>query len=149
MAENADVERWWVFARFYVLRRPNIKKRFSSTFFMEFLDIRSRDVWTVHEWLRSTWLGTLASSVICKLREFSSDQPSPFLIYFFTYSGIKSSLPYPTHMLRAHYISMSLATVIWECSLNQFCTSLFVNRKFVCTPGATTNIYGRKYRIQG
>ena len=30
-------------------------------------------------------------------------------------------------MLRAHYISMSLATVIWECSLNQFCTSLFVS----------------------
>ena len=29
-------------------------------------------------------------------------------------------------MLRAHY-SMSLATVIWECSLNQFCTSLFVS----------------------
>ena len=23
-------------------------------------------------------------------------------------------------MLRAHYISVSLATVIWECSLNQF-----------------------------
>ena len=36
-------------------------------------------------------------------------------------------------MLRAHYISMSLATVIWECSLNQFSTSLvvslFVNRE--------------------
>ena len=30
-------------------------------------------------------------------------------------------------MLRAHYISVSLATVIWECSLNQFCTSLFVS----------------------
>ena len=30
-------------------------------------------------------------------------------------------------MLRAHYISMSLATVIWECSLNQFSTSLFVS----------------------
>ena len=30
-------------------------------------------------------------------------------------------------MPRAHYISMSLATVIWECSLNQFCTSLFVS----------------------
>ena len=51
------------FARFYVLRRPNIKKRFSWTFFMKFLDIRRRDVWTVHEWLRSSWFGTLASSV--------------------------------------------------------------------------------------
>ena len=30
-------------------------------------------------------------------------------------------------MLQAHYISMSLATVIWECSLNQFSTSLFVS----------------------
>ena len=48
-------------------------------------------------------------------------------IYFFTYGGIKNSLPYPKHMLRAHYISVSLATVIWECSLNQFCTSLFVS----------------------
>ena len=36
-------------------------------------------------------------------------------------------MPYPKHMLRAHYISVSLATVIWECSLNQFCTSLFVS----------------------
>ena len=47
--------------------------------------------------------------------------------YFSTYSGIKNSLPYPKHMLRAHYISMSIATVIWECSLNQFSTSLFVS----------------------
>ena len=30
-------------------------------------------------------------------------------------------------MVRAHYISMSLATVICECSLNQFSTSLFVS----------------------
>ena len=30
-------------------------------------------------------------------------------------------------MLQAHYISMSLATVICECSLNQFSSSLFVN----------------------
>ena len=49
------------------------------------------------------------------------------LLYFFTYSGINNSLPYPKHMLRAHYINMSLATVIWECSLNQFSTSLFVS----------------------
>ena len=33
-------------------------------------------------------------------------------IYFATNRGIKNSLPYPKHMLRAHYISMSLATVI-------------------------------------
>ena len=39
---------------------------------------------------------------------------------------MKNSLTYPKHMLRAHYISLSLAIVIWECSLNQFSTSLFV-----------------------
>ena len=115
-----------VFARFWVFPRPNIKKRFSRTFLMEFLDIRRRDVWTVHGWLHLAWFGISASLVIYKLREFSSNQPSLLLLYFATYSGIKNSLPYPKHMLRAHYISMSLATVIWECSLNQFSTSLFV-----------------------
>ena len=69
------------FGRFYVLRHPNIKKRFSGTFLMKFLDIRRRDVWTVHEWLRSSWFGTLASSVIYKLREFSSDQPQGSLLH--------------------------------------------------------------------
>ena len=96
-------------------------------FFNEFLEIRRRDVWTVHGWLHLSWFGISASSVIYKLREFSSNQPSLHLLYFSTYSGIKNSLPYPKHMLRAHYISMSLATVIWECSLNQFSTSLFVS----------------------
>ena len=33
-------------------------------FFHEILDIRRRDVWTVHEWLHSSWFFTLASSVI-------------------------------------------------------------------------------------
>ena len=40
MAENADMEGRWVFARFWVFPRPNIKKRFSRTFLMEFLDIK-------------------------------------------------------------------------------------------------------------
>ena len=127
MAENADMEGRWVFARFWVFPRPNIKKRFSRTFLMEFLDIRRRDVWTVHGWLHLSWFSISASSNIYKLREFSSNQPSLHLLYFSTYSGMKNSLPYPKHMLRAHYISMSLATVIWECSLNQFSTSLFVS----------------------
>ena len=100
-------------------------KGFQEHFEWNFLDIRRRDVWTVHSHL--SWFGISASSVIYKLREFSSNQPSLHLLYFSTYSGIKNSLPYPKHMLRAHYISMSLATVIWECSLNQFCTSLFVS----------------------
>ena len=58
------------------------EKRFSWTqLLMEFLDIRRRDVWTVHEWLCSSWFGTLASSVIYKLREFSSDQPQGSLLH--------------------------------------------------------------------
>ena len=150
MAENADMEGRWVFARFWVFPRPNIKKRFSRTFLMEFLDIRRRDVWTVHGWLHISSFGISASSIIYKLHEFSSNQPSLHLWYFSTYTGIKNSLLYPYHMLRAHYISMSLATVVWECSLNQFSTallvSLFVNRE---PQQYTTNIYGRKYRIQG
>ena len=52
-------------------------------------------------------------------REFSSNQPSLHLLYFTTYSGIKNSLSYPKHMLRAHYISMCLATLF---------VSSFVNR---------------------
>ena len=71
--------------------------------------------------------GISASSVIYKLRGFSSNQPSLHLLYFSTFGGIRNSLPYPKHMLRAHYISMSLAIVIWECSLNQFSNSLFVS----------------------
>ena len=146
MAENADMEGRWVFARFWVFPRPNIKKRFSRTFLMEFLDIRRRDVWTVHGWLNFSWFGISASSVIYKLREFSSNQPSLHLLYFSTYSGIKNSLPYPEHMLRAHYISISLATVMGMFMKPIF---YFAVRKFVCEARATTNIYGRKYWVQG
>ena len=64
---------------------------------------------------------------VYKLRECWSNQLSLHLSYFPAYSGIKNSLSYPRHMLRAHYISMSLATVRWERSLNQFSTSLFVS----------------------
>ena len=64
MAENADMEVRWVFAPFWVFLLPNIKKRFSRTFLMKFLDIRSRDVRTVHGWLHLAWFGISASSVI-------------------------------------------------------------------------------------
>ena len=64
-------------------------------------------------------LGKFSYSVY-KLREFLSNQPSLHLLYFSTYSSIKNSLPYPKHMLRTHYISMSLATLF---------VSLFVNRE--------------------
>ena len=49
---------------------------------------------------------------IYNLREFQSNQPNLHLLYFSTHSGIKNSLSYPKHMLRAHYISISLAIVI-------------------------------------
>ena len=69
-----------------------------------------------------------ASSVICKLREFSSNQPSLHLLYF------PPTVVLRTLILNIHVcyeltiiISMSLVTVIWECSLNQFSTSLFVS----------------------
>ena len=57
---------------------------------------------------------------------FTSDLPAPCLMCFHL-QRYWDSLPYPKHMLRAHYTSMSLATVIRECSLNQFSTSLFVS----------------------
>ena len=52
-----DIEGRFVFARFWVFPRPNIKKRFSRTFLMEFLNIGRRDVWTVHGWLHLSWFG--------------------------------------------------------------------------------------------
>ena len=47
--------------------------------------------------------------------------------YIFPPTVVLRTLFLILNMLRAHYISMSLATVIWECSLNQFSTSLFVS----------------------
>ena len=70
--------------------------------------------------------GISASSVIFKLCEFSNGHLAPSLI-FFHLQWCQDSLPYLKPMLRAQYISMSLATVICECSLNQFSTSLFVS----------------------
>ena len=106
------------FCSVWVFLRPNIKKRFSRNVPMKFLDIRRRDVWTVHGWLHLPWFGISASSVIHKLRKFSSNQPSLHLLYFSTYSAwvVLRTLFLILNiiMLRAHYISMSLATVIWE-----------------------------------
>ena len=58
------------------------RKGFYELFLMDFLDIRRRDVWTVHGWLHLSWFGISASSVIIKLREFSSDHLAPSLIFF-------------------------------------------------------------------
>ena len=51
-------------------------------------------------------------------------------------------------MLRAHYISISLATVIGECSLTQFSTSLFAS---LCLHWEPQELFasGLKYVIQG
>ena len=71
--------------------------------------------------MNSSWLTSLLSFL-----NFRATSLLHFL-YFSTCGGIENSLPYPIHMLRADYISVSLATVIWECSLNRFSTSLFVS----------------------
>ena len=81
MAENADMEGRRLFALFYVSRRPNMKKRFLLTLLMDLLDIRRRDVWTVHGWHHLSLFGTAASLVSFKLRDFSSDQPAASLIF--------------------------------------------------------------------
>ena len=95
---------------------------------MEFLDIRRRDVWTVHGWLHLSWFGISASSVIYKPREVSSDQPAPSLIFFpLLYSGIETLFVILNICYEHKYISVSLATVICERSLKQFSTSLFVS----------------------
>ena len=91
-----------------------------------FTGIFGHDVWTVHGWLHFSWFGISASSVIFKLREFYEGPPCS-ISYFSVNSSISTLFPYPKHMLWAQYISMSLPTVICECSLNQFCTSLFVS----------------------
>ena len=121
------------FARFWVFPRPNIKKRFSRTFLMEFLDIRRRNVSTVHGWLHLSWFDISASSVISgyiKLREFSSNQPSLHLLYFSTYSAwvvLRTLFLILNIFYEPTVLVWFLATVMWECSLNQFSTSLFVS----------------------
>ena len=45
------------FGRFSVFLRRNIKKRFLWPFLMDLLDIRRRDVWTVHRGLHLSWFG--------------------------------------------------------------------------------------------
>ena len=58
-----------------VLSFPTSKhhEQVSMNFLCGPLDIRGRDVWTVHGWLHLSWFRISASSDIFKLREFSSD----------------------------------------------------------------------------
>ena len=74
-----------------VLSFPAYKyqEKVSMNFFNGPLDIRRRDVWTVHGWLHSLWFGISASSVILTLVNFRATVLL-YLLYFSTYSGIKS-----------------------------------------------------------
>ena len=85
-----------------VLSFPAYKyqEKVSMIFLMDLLDIRRRDVWTVRGWLHLSWFGISASSVIFKLREFSSDHLAPSLT-FFHLQWYYDFLPYLKHMLRA------------------------------------------------
>ena len=104
--------------------------------------------------MNGSWVTTLTvirhlgKSVIYKLREFSSNQPSLHLLYF----------P-PTVVLITLFLILNIC---YELPINyqyESCNShmgmfikpifYFALRKFVCKLGATTNIYDRKYRIQG
>ena len=93
---------------------------------MDFLDIRRHDAWTVQGWLNFSWFGIPASSVMFKLREIY-ERPACSICYIFPLTAVLRLSSYPKHVLRAHCISMGLATVICECSLNQFSSSLFVS----------------------
>ena len=73
-----------------------------------------------------SWFGIPASSVMFKLREIY-ELPAWSISYIFPLTAVLRLSSYPRHVLRAHCISMSLATVICECSLNQFSSSLFVS----------------------
>ena len=96
------------------------------TLLMEVLNLRRRDVWTVHGWLHLLWFGISASSV--KLIEISRlitsrtwilERPAcSNLLSFFHLQWYWHSLFYPKRVFRAHYVSMSLAKVICACSLN-------------------------------
>ena len=67
-----------------VLSFPSHKyqEKVSMNFLVDLLDIRRRDVWTVRVWLHLSWFGISVSSVIFKLRDFSSDHLAPSLIFF-------------------------------------------------------------------
>ena len=65
-----------------VLSFPAYKYQEKVSMNLDLLDIKRRDVWKVHGWLHLSWFGILASSVIFKLREFSSVHLAPFLIFF-------------------------------------------------------------------
>ena len=61
-----------------------------------------------------------------KLREIY-ERPACSISYIFPLTAVLRLSSYPKHVLRAHCISTSLATVICECSLNRFSSSLFVS----------------------
>ena len=52
--------------------------------------------------------------------------------YFSTYSSIKNSLPYPKHMLRTYYISMSIATLFISLFVNREPQQIFMDENTEC-----------------
>ena len=127
MAESADIKGRWVFARFWVFPRPNIMKRFLWTFW---LDCRINGPFGHKETscMNSSWVTSVivirisASSIIFKLRGLNFERPASSISYIFPLTVVLR-----LYSLRAQYISMSRASVICECSLNQFSTWLFVS----------------------
>ena len=120
----------WVLAR--SLSFPASKHQ--EKVFMNFFNgiFGHREAWCVNtSWVTSLFvirhLGKFSLIFICSVN-FTSDQPAPSLIFFQLQPGIKT-LFFVLNICYEHtrYISMSLATVICECSLNQFSTSLFLS----------------------
>ena len=114
-----------------------------------------REAWCINSsWVTSLFvirhLGKFSLIFISSVN-FTSDQPAPSLIFFQLQPGIKT-LFFVLNICYEHtrYISMSLATVICECSLNQFSTSLFVSFFVQWEPQQIfIFIYIYKYRIRG
>ena len=147
MSESADIKGRWVFARFWVFPRPNIMKRFLWTFWL-YCRINGpfgrKEAWCMNSsWVTSVIVIRIsASSVIFKLRELNFERPASSISYIFPLTVILR-----LYSLRAQYIRYeSCISHMWMFTEPIFYLTV---REFVCTPGATTNFYGRKYRIQG
>ena len=70
------------FCSVFIFPADKYQERFLWTILMDLLDIRRRDVWTVHGWLHLSCFGISGSSFIFELREFSGDHLTPSLIFF-------------------------------------------------------------------
>ena len=124
-----------------VLRFPasNHQEKVSWTFSMEVLNIRRRDVWTVHGWLHLSWFGISGSSVklieiFCLIigRTWIFQRPACSISYRFSiYNGIKT-------LFLILNICYEHTMIVWflQKSYVNFIKPIFyfAVRKFVCTP---------------